>query len=86
MSSIQRELIWVTSDNNEGSLRDAIKKRNILAEQGKAIEIVFTGNLSIKPMQQKNLHQYTINGGDWLINNRDTKNITIDGSNQKECF
>ncbi|KZR83572.1 hypothetical protein PMIT1342_00364 [Prochlorococcus marinus str. MIT 1342] len=85
MSSTHRELIWVTNnkDSGPGSLRAAIDQGHKYAKQDKAIEIAFIGNFSIKPMQKTNLHQYTINGGDWLINNRATKNITIDGSNQK---
>ncbi len=85
MSSVKRELIWVTNnkDFGWGSLTHALERGHLSASQGKAIEIAFKGNFSIKPMQKTSLHKYTINGGDWLINNRATKNITIDGSNQK---
>ena len=113
-SQIKRTLLWVSNnkDSGAGSLRDAIEKGNKLAAQGKAIEIAFTDNFTIKPMQRRYVyekqwlrlgpnnagvwtdivnkkkkrdgvseyHQYTINGGDWLINDRNTKNITIDGS------
>ncbi len=85
-SQSDRALLWVSNnkdDGREGSLRAAIDQGHKYAKQGKAIEIAFTGNFSIKPMQKTHLHQYTINGGDWLINNRATKNITIDGSSQK---
>ena len=114
-SQNQRTLLWVSNnkDSGAGSLRDAVEKGNKLAAQGKAIEIAFTDNFNIKPMQRRfvhkkrywlrtgpnntglwidgeinynkrdgvsDYHQYTINSGDWLINDRNTKNITIDGS------
>ena len=118
-SQSDRALLWVSNnkDDGEGSLRSAIDQGHELVKQGKAIEIAFTGNFRIKPIQEKckiyrnmpeqnyiplcgsdsrsltaenydytnrtNEHQYTIYGGDWLINNRNTKNITIDGSSQK---
>ena len=82
----ERELLWVVNneDSGKGSLRAAIEAGNKFVNQGKAVEIAFRDNYTIKPKQKTDYHQYTIEGGDWLINDRSTKNITIDGSGQKD--
>ena len=54
-SQSDRALLWVSNnkDDGEGSLRSAIDQGHELVKQGKAIEIAFTGNFRIKPIQEK---------------------------------
>ena len=71
-----RTLIRVTNNQDEGkgSLRDAIRLGNEAVNKGNAVEIVFTSSLHIKAKSS-----YVLEKGDWLFNERLTKNIIVDG-------
>jgi len=74
----RRELIMVTNNNDSGSgsFRDAITKGNRYAENGIPVEIAFKESMVISPTST-----YIFLEGDWLINEYQTKNITIMGKN-----
>ena len=74
-----RTLIRVTNNQDEGkgSLRDAIRQGNEAVNKGNAVEIVFTSSLHIKAKSS-----YVLEKGDWLFNERLTKNIIVDNDDK----